>query len=204
MTDFSSPEIDFTKSSDGLVPAVVQHADTGAVLMLGYFNAEALALTRQTGRVTFWSRGRQRLWAKGETSGHGLRLVSLHADCDRDTVLVRARPTGPVCHRLTPTCFDDVPAAPFLPELAALLAARRSADPATSYTASLLAAPAKAAQKVGEEATEVVIEAISGNRERLREEAADLLYHLLVLLTAHDVPLAAVEAVLRGRMAGRP
>ncbi len=197
-------DLDFSKAPDGLLPAVVQDARTRAVLMLGYFNAEALALTQETGNVTFWSRSRQQLWTKGESSGNFLRVVSLHPDCDRDTVLVLAEPTGPTCHRGTPTCFDDVPPGPFLPELAAVLESRRGADPATSYTARLLATPAKAAQKVGEEAVEVVIEAISGNRERLREEAADLLYHLLVVLTGQNVALADVEATLRARHGGQP
>ena len=200
------PDLDFAKLG-GLLPAVVQDASSRAVLMVGFMNDAALAETRATGFVTFWSRSRNRLWTKGETSGHWLRVVSIHPDCDRDTLLILADATGPACHRLTPTCFDGVPelslespAEPlFLATLADLTTARRHADPATSYTARLLANPAKAAQKVGEEAVEVVIEAISGNRERLREEAADLLYHLLVVLAGQGVPLAEVDAVLRAR-----
>ncbi len=204
------PLLDFTKLN-GLIPAVVQDATTRAVLMVGFMNETALARTLETGFVTFWSRSRQVLWMKGETSGNTLRVVTMHPDCDRDTLLILADATGPACHRLTPTCFDGVPefapsVAPvpateplFLATLADLTAARRTADPATSYTARLLANPAKAAQKVGEEAVEVVIEAISGNRERLREESADLLYHLLVVLAGQGVPLTEVDAVLRAR-----
>ncbi len=205
---FDSSTLDFTKL-DGLVPAVVQDARSRAVLMVGFMNEPALQQTLATGLVTFWSRSRQKLWTKGETSGNFLRVISIHSDCDRDTLLVLADPNGPACHRLTSTCFDDVPdfvpateTVPeplFLATLAALTQSRIGADPTTSYTARLLANPAKAAQKVGEEAVEVVIEAISGNRERLREESADLLYHLLVVLASQGVTLAEVDEVLRAR-----
>lgn len=185
---------------------MVQNAHTGAVLMLGYVSAESLALTQATGLVTFWSRSRQQLWTKGETSGNTLRVVSLHPDCDRDTLLIRAEPTGPTCHRGTETCFDDVPppapvpASAFLDELERLIGERaEAADVITSYTARLLARPEKAAQKVGEEAVEVVIESLRADRPRLIEETADLLYHLLVLLRTQHVRLDDVATVLRAR-----
>ncbi len=189
---------------------MVQDARTGAVLMLGYVSAESLALTQATGLVTFWSRSRQQLWTKGETSGNTLRVVSLHPDCDRDTLLIRAEPAGPTCHRGTETCFDDVPptalvsapasASAFLEELERLIGERaEAADVTTSYTARLLARPEKAAQKVGEEAVEVVIESLRADRPRLIEETADLLYHLLVLLRTQHVRLDDVATVLRAR-----
>ena len=215
MSSFSVPIslslLDFTKLG-GLVPAVVQEARSRAVLMVGFMNEAAVTKTLETGFVTFWSRTRQTLWTKGETSGNTLRVSSIHPDCDNDTLLILAESTGPACHRLTPTCFDGVPESAielpqetlFLATLATLTHQRRTADPATSYTARLLATPAKAAQKVGEEAVEVVIEAISGNRERLREESADLLYHLLVVLESQNVTLAEVDAVLRVRHEHKP
>jgi phosphoribosyl-AMP cyclohydrolase / phosphoribosyl-ATP pyrophosphohydrolase len=198
--------LDFAKLA-GLLPVVVQETRSRDVLMVGFMNELALRQTLATGLVTFWSRTRQRLWTKGETSGNTFRVSSIHPDCDCDTLLILAEATGPACHRLTPTCFDEVPASTaeaigeplFLATLAGLTRARIGADPATSYTARLLANPAKAAQKVGEEAVEVVIEAISGNRERLREESADLLYHLLVVLAGQGLTLTEVDEVLRAR-----
>ena len=203
--------MDFQKMPDQLLPAIVQDAATGQVLMLGYLNQEALDQTQREGRVTFYSRSKNRLWTKGETSGNYLTVVSLHEDCDGDAVLIRAVPAGPTCHRGTVSCFEQAdqtaaPAAPvgFLAELERLVQRRRDfpqEDP-KSYTAALFAkGMPKIAQKVGEEAVETVIDAVGGNWEGLKGEAADLLYHLLVLLAAADLPLADVVAVLRQRHA---
>lgn len=196
-------------ASTGLAPAIIQDADTGQVLMLGYFNAEAWAKTQQEGRVTFFSRSKNRLWTKGESSGNFLAVVSTHIDCDADTVLVRALPAGPTCHRGTVSCFvqaDEVvpPAAPigFLASLERLIVERhRFPERApTSYTVSLFnKGIAKIAQKVGEEAVETVIDAVSGSHTTLPGEVADLLYHLLVLLEASGVTTAQVIDVLQER-----
>ncbi|RYU83341.1 bifunctional phosphoribosyl-AMP cyclohydrolase/phosphoribosyl-ATP diphosphatase HisIE [Hymenobacter persicinus] len=201
-------ELDF-KKMDGLLPAVVQDADTGQVLMLGYVNEEAWQKTRQQGRVTFFSRSKNRLWTKGETSGNFLTVVSLHPDCDGDAILIRARPDGPTCHRGTVSCFEQTgqtayPTAPvsFLAELERLVQRRRDfpAEEPKSYTVSLFAkGMPKIAQKVGEEAVEAVIDAVGGNVEGLKGEAADLLYHLLVLLAASQITLEEIVAVLRQR-----
>ena len=196
-------------STTGLAPAIVQDADSGQVLMLGYVNAEAWALTQEQGRVTFFSRSKNRLWTKGESSGHFLTVVSLHVDCDADTVLIRALPAGPTCHRGTISCFEQehqtaAPVAPvgFLGSLERLITERHrfpERSP-TSYTVSLFnQGIAKIAQKVGEEAVETVIDAVGGSRATLPGEAADLLYHLLVLLVASGVPVAEVVDVLRER-----
>jgi phosphoribosyl-ATP pyrophosphohydrolase/phosphoribosyl-AMP cyclohydrolase len=196
-------ELDWAKG-EGLLPAVVQDADTGRVLMLGYMNDEALAKTRATGHVTFFSRSKQRLWTKGETSGHTLELVEVRIDCDRDTLLVLVRPHGPTCHTGTATCFGDAvrPPLAFLAELERVIEARRGADPASSYTANLLDRGVKrCAQKVGEEGVEVALAATAGDREELVNESADLLYHLLVVLAASDVGLDDVLAVLEARHA---
>lgn len=187
---------------DGLLPAVVQDADSGRVLMLGYMNDEALETTRGTGHVTFFSRSKQRLWTKGETSGNTLELVDVRLDCDHDTLLVRARPHGPTCHTGTATCFGDEPLPPlgFLAELDRIIDSRAGADPESSYTARLLASGVKrCAQKVGEEGVEVALAATAGDRDELREESADLLYHLLVVLAASGVELEEVIDVLRER-----
>ena len=196
-------------ASTGLAPAVIQDADTGQVLMLGYFNAEAWNKTQQEGRVTFFSRSKNRLWTKGEASGNFLTVVSTHVDCDADTVLVRVVPTGPTCHRGTVSCFvhaDEAvsPAVPigFLASLERLILERyRFPEQApTSYTVSLFdKGIAKIAQKVGEEAVETVIDAVSGSHATLPGEVADLLYHLLVLLTASGVTTAQVIDVLQER-----
>ncbi|MBD2768391.1 bifunctional phosphoribosyl-AMP cyclohydrolase/phosphoribosyl-ATP diphosphatase HisIE [Hymenobacter sp. BT664] len=193
----------------GLIPAIVQDADTGQVLMLGYMNEEAWARTQQEGRVTFFSRSRNCLWLKGETSGNHLKVVSLHVDCDADTVLVRALPAGPTCHRGTVSCFDQPqqaqsPAAPvgFLAALERLIVERQQFPERapTSYTVSLFKkGMPKIAQKVGEEAVETVIDAVAGHRDSLPGEVADLLYHLLVLLVAAGVPMAEVISVLQER-----
>ena len=196
-------------SVTGLAPAIVQDADTGQVLMLGYLNEESWAKTQQEGRVTFFSRSKNRLWTKGESSGHYLTVVSLHLDCDADTVLIRALPAGPTCHRGTVSCFEQprqvqAPAAPigFLAALERLVVERQAFPERapTSYTVSLFAkGMPKIAQKVGEEAVETVIDAVAGHRETLPGEVADLLYHLLVLLVASGVPLAQVMEVLQER-----
>lgn len=194
---------DFAKMHDGLIPAVVQDAETGVVLMLGFMNAEALAQTQSTGLVTFFSRSRQRLWTKGESSGNVLQISEMKIDCDQDTLLIKARPSGPVCHTGDDTCWGEINRSPeFLKELESAIRDRRSATPESSYTARLFREGIpKIAQKVGEEAVETVIEALGDNRDRLLNESADLLYHLLVLLAAKEVRLEEVEAVLRSRHA---
>lgn len=194
--DFES-RLDWSKGN-GLLPAIVQDADDGRVLMLGYMNAEALATTRETGRVTFFSRSKQRLWTKGERSGNHLELVDVVADCDRDTLLVQARPAGPVCHLGTETCFGDSdrPAIGILAQLDRLVAERAGTNPDESYTARLLAeGPARCAQKVGEEGVEVALAAV-GDPASLPSEAADLVYHLIVCLRAAGTDLDALLAEL--------
>lgn len=195
--------IDWNKGA-GLVPAVVQHWRSGAVLMLGYMNAEALAQTRQSGKVTFYSRSKQRLWTKGESSGHFLQLKSLQVDCDNDTLLIQAEPHGPTCHKGTQSCFGDASAPPlaFLADLDALVAQRERERPAGSYTTKLFdEGLRRIAQKVGEEGVETALAAIAQDEAALRGEAADLLFHLLVLLRAKGVTLDDVVAELRHRHA---
>jgi phosphoribosyl-ATP pyrophosphohydrolase/phosphoribosyl-AMP cyclohydrolase len=193
-------QLDWTKG-DGLLPAIVQDADDGRVLMLGYMNAEALEKTQASGRVTFFSRSKQRLWTKGETSGNHLELVDIRSDCDRDTLLVLARPLGPACHRGTATCFGDsrLPPVGFLASLGRTIADRGDSDPEESYTARLLAEGTKrCAQKVGEEGVEVALAAAAGDRDELESEAADLLYHLLVCLQSAGSDLDSVlETLIR-------
>ena len=190
----------------GLLPVVVQDAGSGAVLMLAFANREAVELTLSTGEAHFWSRSRQSLWRKGETSGNSLRVVEVTADCDGDALLVRAIPAGPACHRGTRTCFEPNPARLELGWLAAVLEERRSADPATSYTARLLREGIeRVAQKVGEEGVETAIAAVAGRREGVVSESADLLYHLLVLLQASGVePGEIAEELLRRHGLGSP
>lgn len=194
---------DFGKMPDGLLPAVVQDAHTGKVLMLGYMNAEALEQTQASGFVTFFSRSKQRLWMKGESSGNTLQVENMLLDCDGDAILLKVTPKGPVCHTGDDTCWGERNfSAGFLKTLEQIIATRRNMDPEKSYTARLLGRGiAKVAQKVGEEAVETVIEALGNDRERLLEETADLLFHLLVLLAAKDVRLEEVEAVLERRNA---
>lgn len=192
---------------DGLVPAIVQDADSGGVLMLGYMNSGALQATLERRRVVFWSRSRKRLWEKGETSGHTLDLVDVLADCDQDTLLVLARPHGPVCHTGCRTCFgDEAPSAgervAFLATLERLIEQRVTERPEGSYTARLHAeGPRRVAQKVGEEGVEVALAGASDEPQALIGEAADLLYHLLVLLRSRDVTLGEVIAELAARHA---
>jgi phosphoribosyl-ATP pyrophosphohydrolase/phosphoribosyl-AMP cyclohydrolase len=185
----------------GLVPVVVQDVGTGAVLMLAYANREAVERTLSTGEAHFWSRSRQSLWRKGETSGNTLRVVEAVADCDGDALLVRALPAGPACHRGTRTCFEPNPARLELGWLAGVIAERRDADPEASYTARLLAQGVeRIAQKVGEEGVETAIAAVvPGLRSTLAGEAADLFYHLLVLLEASGVSAEEVGRELLRR-----
>jgi len=184
---------------DGLLPAIVQDADSLRVLMLGYMDRAALEATLAGGRVTFFSRSRERLWTKGETSGHHLDLVSVEADCDGDTLLVRARPAGPTCHRGTSSCFRDAPAQA-LHALDALIAQRHAERPEGSYTTRLFdAGLRRIAQKVGEEGVEAALAAVAEDDAALLGEASDLLYHLLVLLRARGLSLRDVERVLEQR-----
>lgn len=194
-------EADFSKSSDGLVPAIVQDSQTHKVLMLGYMNAEALAKTQAEGKVTFYSRSKGRLWTKGEESGHFLMLENIRMDCDRDTLLVMARPTGPVCHTGADTCFNESNITDnFLIELENIVLDRNQNPREGSYTNRLFSSGInKIAQKVGEEAVELVIEAKDDCEELFLNEAADLLYHYLVLLVAKGFVLEDVLEVLKTR-----
>lgn len=196
--------LDWDKNA-GLIPAVIEDAVSGRVLMLAYMNRESLQKTLETKRVTFFSRSKGRLWTKGETSGNFLNLVDLAADCDKDTLLVTVNAEGPACHLGTTSCFGDLQSRwQFLRDLEVLLASRKGADPATSYTASLYARGTKRiAQKVGEEGVETALAATVHDREELRNEAADLVYHLLVLLQAENLELADVIDILRERHAVR-
>lgn len=187
----------------GLLPAVVQDAATGRVLMLGYMDRAALAATLASGRVTFYSRSKQRLWMKGETSGDVLELVRLEADCDADTLLVQARPRGPTCHLGRDSCFPGAPGS-FLAELDALVQAREAERPAGSYTSKLFESGVRRiAQKVGEEGVETALAGVAQDDEALLGEAADLVFHLTVLLRARGLGLADVEQVLRQRHAAK-
>lgn len=198
--EFDPTQLAFDKQG-GLLPAIIQDAQTRQVLMLGYLNREALDKTLAEDRVTFYSRSRKGLWTKGETSGNFLDVVSIKVDCDKDTLLIRVRPHGPVCHTGTDTCWHETNEHPsFLTTLETTIQSRKQASPETSYTASLLQRGInKVAQKVGEEAVELVIEAKDDNRELFLGEAADLMYHYLVLLAAKDYTLEDVTAVLRER-----
>lgn len=187
---------------DSLLPAIVQDALSGKVLMQGYMDQAALAQTLETGKVTFFSRSKQRLWTKGETSGNTLDLVSVACDCDQDSLLVLANPNGPTCHTGVESCWFDgnTPAFTFLADLERVLAARKDADPKSSYTASLYNKGIKRiAQKVGEEGVETALAATVHDKEELKNEAADLLYHLTVLLQASDMSLNDALSVLRER-----
>ncbi|WP_461538529.1 bifunctional phosphoribosyl-AMP cyclohydrolase/phosphoribosyl-ATP diphosphatase HisIE [Spongorhabdus nitratireducens] len=187
---------------DGMIPAVIQDHLSGKVLMLGYMNQEALKHTLESGQVTFFSRSKQRLWTKGESSGHFLSLQSIQVDCDGDTLLVGASPEGPTCHLGTETCWagSDEPAVSFLADLQRVIAGRKGADPESSYTAQLFHRGTKRiAQKVGEEGVEVALAATVNDNEELLNESADLLYHLLVLLQNQGLGLEDAIAVLRQR-----
>ena len=193
-------DFDLSKNAGGLLPVIVQDATTLKVLMLGYMNREAFDKTVAEGKVTFWSRSRECLWTKGETSGNFLHVVELLKDCDSDTLLVLARPDGPTCHRGTPSCFDTPEEEGFVRSLSALIQKRHREMPEGSYTTRLLLKGPKAiGKKVVEEAGEAVIEAVDGNRDRFIYEASDLVYHLLVLLESMDVSLADLEKELSFR-----
>ena len=188
------------KCADGLLPAIIQDADTLKVLMLGYMNQEAFEKTVATGLVTFFSRTRQCLWTKGETSGNYLHVVDMYADCDADTVLIKAHPDGPTCHRGTTACFDTRENEGFLGTLQACIQLRHRDMPEGSYTTHLFTKGVnKIAQKVGEEAVETVIEAIDGNKERFLYEAGDLVYHLLVLCEQMGFSIKDLEEELAVR-----
>ncbi|EHK5108667.1 bifunctional phosphoribosyl-AMP cyclohydrolase/phosphoribosyl-ATP diphosphatase HisIE [Vibrio parahaemolyticus] len=189
---------------DGLVPAIVQDFQSSQVLMMGYMNQDALAKTGEAGQVTFFSRTKERLWTKGETSGNVLQLVNISLDCDNDTLLVRVNPIGPTCHTGTTTCWDgdaqEESQMVWLHQLEQLLAARKSADPDSSYTASLYARGTKRiSQKVGEEGVEVALAATSGDKAELVCESADLIYHLLVLLQDQGLSMNDVVNKLKER-----
>lgn len=195
-------EIDFEKQG-GLVPAIIQDSITNNVLMLGYMNQEAYEQTIKTGKVTFWSRSRQCLWTKGETSGNFLNLVSIKSDCDNDTLLVRVNPVGPACHLGTDTCWGEKNVANpllFLTELQDFINKRHEEMPEGSYTTSLFKDGLnRMAQKVGEEALEAVIEATNGTNERLIYEASDMFYHLIVLLTSKGLRIENIAQELQVR-----
>ena len=193
--------LDFNKMN-GLVPAIIQDAETAKVLMLGYMNQEAYDKTIKTGLVTFYSRTRQRLWTKGEESGNFLDVVSIKEDCDQDTLLIQVHPRGPVCHTGTDTCWGEVNSEPvmFLKELQQFIQKRHEEMPEGSYTTSLFQSGInKMAQKVGEEAVETILEATNGTNERLIYEGSDLLYHLIVMLTAKGLSIEDLARELEER-----
>lgn len=193
-------ELDFNKNKDGLIPAIIQDNKTLRVLMLGYMSKGSLALSMESGLVTFYSRTKQRLWTKGETSGNFLKIASIEADCDGDTLLIKAEPKGVVCHKGTISCFSGENSEGFIRQLAKTIKERHVAMPTGSYTTSLFnEGVSKIAQKVGEEAVETIIEAIKGNKERLKYEIADLVYHLLVLMENENLSISDIENELYGR-----
>jgi|HubBroStandDraft_4_1064222.scaffolds.fasta_scaffold01519_11 phosphoribosyl-ATP pyrophosphohydrolase/phosphoribosyl-AMP cyclohydrolase len=204
----SLERLDFSKG-DGLLPAIVQDVDTASVLMLGYMNRDAVRATLTHRKVVFFSRSKGRLWEKGETSGHTLELVAVKTDCDQDTLLITARPSGPVCHLGTDSCFGErrgnTPAGPaFIAHLQEIIRERANLRPEASYTASLLASGvSRIAQKVGEEALELALAGAGGSEKQVIAEAADLVYHLLVLLESRGVTLDQVAGELHNRHAAR-
>ena len=190
-------DFNFSKLTDSLLPVIVQDAVTLKVLMLGYMNREAFERTVETGHVTFWSRTRHQLWTKGETSGHYLEMVEMYPDCDSDALLITANPIGPTCHRGTVSCFDTPDQEGFIRRLEQIVAKRKREMPENSYTTRLFIKGVKAiSKKVGEEATEAVIEAVDGNRSRFIYEAGDLIFHLLVLCRQMGVSLSDLESEL--------
>lgn len=193
--------IDFSKYSDGLVPAIVQDANTKNVLMLGFMNAAALEKTKELKKITFFSRSKNRLWTKGEESGNFLLLQEIKLDCDNDTLLIKANPVGPVCHKGTDTCWAEKNESNnFLLELETIIADRKNNPSDTSYTSTLFKNGInKIAQKVGEEAVELVIESKDNNADLFKNEAADLLFHFLILLQAKGFQLNDVIAILKSR-----
>ncbi|HKJ17587.1 MAG TPA: bifunctional phosphoribosyl-AMP cyclohydrolase/phosphoribosyl-ATP diphosphatase HisIE [Xanthomonadales bacterium] len=195
------------KKMNGLMPVVVQDSFDGRVLMQAYMNEQALEATLESGHITFWSRSRETLWTKGETSGNRLELVSIHADCDGDCLLAMANPLGPTCHLGTDTCFDGetqvAPKLAFLAKLETVIARRDAERPADSYTTSLLeSGPKRIAQKVGEEGVETALAGASGDREELLAEAADLIFHTLVLMRTRDATLGQLLETLTKRHQG--
>lgn len=191
--------IDFLKN-DGLVPVIIQHTNTMQVLMLGYMNQEAFNKTKQEGKVTFYSRSKKRLWTKGETSNNFLIVDQIFEDCDNDTILIKAFPQGPTCHTGSTSCFKEETSKGFLYELESVIEQRINDGSEGSYTAKLFNSGVnKVAQKVGEEAVELVIEAMDNNLDLFKNEAADLLYHLIILLKTKDLKLKDIEAILKGR-----
>jgi phosphoribosyl-AMP cyclohydrolase / phosphoribosyl-ATP pyrophosphohydrolase len=193
--------LDFKKYADGLIPAIIQDANTNKVLMLGFMNEEALNKTKETKQVTFFSRSKKRLWTKGEESGNFLNVIEILNDCDDDTLLIKADPQGPVCHKGTDTCFKEINKSDnFLFELESIIQNRIKNPVEGSYTNLLLKKGMnKIAQKVGEEAVELVIEAKDENKEKFLNEAADLMYHYLLLVNAKGYELNEVVNVLRSR-----
>ncbi len=192
--------IDFSKTN-GLVPVIIQNYQNQQVLMLGYMNEEAFAKTQAEGKVTFFSRSKNRLWTKGETSGNFLFVKDILMDCDKDTILIKADPMGPTCHTGSTTCFKEETAKGFLYELQQTISQRIDENDLDSYTNKLFRKGInKVAQKVGEEAVELVIESKDNNEELFKNEAADLLYHLLILLKTKNVKLEEIELVLKNRV----
>lgn len=194
--------LDFSKAADGLLPAIIQDVNTRTVLMLGYMNEEALTKTQESGNVTFYSRSKKRLWTKGEESGNFLELVSIKEDCDQDTLLIQVKPKGPTCHKGSDTCWDSKNESSFgfLSELEATIKSRKENNSEESYVASLFRKGInKIAQKVGEEAIEIVIEAKDDNEELFLNESADLLFHYMILLQAKGYTLTDIVSVLEGR-----
>lgn len=190
-------DFDLSKCADGLLPVIVQDATTLRVLMLGYMNREAFEKTMATGKVTFFSRTRQTLWTKGETSGNFLSMVNAYKDCDSDTLLITAHPAGPTCHRGTTACFDTPESQGFVRHLAQVIKQRHEQMPDDSYTTSLfIKGVKKIAQKVGEESVEAIVEAVSGKRDRFKYEACDLMYHLLVLMEQMGMSIEDMEKEL--------
>lgn len=200
LTKDTLTQVDFAKSE--LIPAIVQDARTGVILMQGFMNQDALAATFDKQKVTFFSRSKERLWTKGETSENYLEVVSVHTDCDYDSILVLANPLGPTCHLGTQSCFGDdaKPSLSFLAELEQVIFSRKNDDPSKSYTASLFAKDlSRSCQKVGEEGVEVALAAMKHDNDELTNESADLLYHLTVLLQRQGLSLADVVSCLQGR-----
>ena len=191
--------IDFSKNN-GLVPVIVQHANTLQVLMLGYMNEEALNKTKKEGKVTFYSRSKERLWTKGETSNNFLIVDEILEDCDNDTLLIKAYPQGPTCHTGSTSCFGEETSKGFLYRLENIIEQRISDSTEGSYTSQLFKRGVnKVAQKVGEEAVELVIEAMDNNIDLFKNEAADLLYHLIILLKTKNMKIEDIEKILKER-----
>ena len=202
LLEFEFMELNFSKNKDGLIPVIIQDSISMTVLMLGYMNDEAIRKTKKTGNVTFYSRTKKRLWTKGEESGNFLRLVNMKVDCDNDTILIYVKPEGPTCHLGTDSCWGEKNISKFgyLSQLEEIIAERKKDDKKNSYVASLFREGInKIAQKVGEEATETIIEAKDENKQLFLNESADLLFHYLILLQAKGFRLSDVEKVLLTR-----